>query len=37
MSPDNAAFMVAAYVAVAVILIGYATSLLLRIRSQRRR
>lgn len=37
MPPDNGAFMVAAYVVVAVVLVGYTVSLLLRIRDQRRR
>lgn len=37
MPPDNGAFMVAAYVVVAVVLVGYIISLLLRIRDQRRR
>ena len=35
--PDNGAYMVAAYVVAAVVLIGYAVSLFLRIRSERRR
>lgn len=37
MTPDNGAFMAAAYVVVAVILVGYTISLLLRIREQRKR
>jgi hypothetical protein len=37
MPPDNGSFMVAAYVVAAVILVGYAVSLALRIRDQRRR
>lgn len=37
MPPDNGAFMVAAYVVVAVVLVGYIISLLMRIREQRRR
>jgi hypothetical protein len=37
MPPDNRAFMVAAYVVVAVVLVGYIVSLLMRIREQRRR
>jgi hypothetical protein len=37
MPPENTAFMVAAYVVVAVIVVGYAVSLLLRIREQRKR
>jgi len=37
MVPDNGAFMTAAYVVVAVILVGYTVSLVLRIREQRRR
>jgi hypothetical protein len=37
MPPDNGAFMVAAYVVAAVIVVGYAVSLALRIRSERRR
>jgi hypothetical protein len=37
MPPENTGFMVAAYVIVAVIVVGYAVSLLLRIREQRRR
>jgi hypothetical protein len=37
MPPDNGAFMTAAYVVVAVILLSYTTSLLVRIRQQRRR
>jgi hypothetical protein len=35
--PDNRAFMVAAYVVAAVILVGYALSLVVRIRGQRRK
>ena len=35
MYPDNAAYMVAGYVAVAVILVGYALSLVIRIRKLR--
>lgn len=37
MPPDNGAFMVAAYVVAAVLVVGYAVSLALRIRSERRR
>ena len=37
MPPDNGAFMVAAYVVAAVIVVGYAVSLALRIRDERRR
>jgi len=37
MPPENTGFMVAAYVIVAVIVVAYAVSLLLRIREQRRR
>jgi hypothetical protein len=37
MPPDNGAFMVAAYVVTAVIVVGYAVSLALRIREERRR
>ena len=37
MLPDNTGFMIAAYVVVAVILLGYTISLLARIREQRRR
>lgn len=36
MPPENTGFMVAAYVIVAVIVVGYVVSLLLRIRGQRR-
>jgi hypothetical protein len=35
--PDNGAFMVAAYVVAAVIVVGYAISLALRMRSEWRR
>lgn len=34
MPPDNAAFMVAAYVVTAVIVLGYVVSLALRVRSE---
>ena len=37
MPPDNGAFMVAAYIVAAVIVVGYAISLALRIREERRR
>ena len=37
MPPENTGFMVAAYVIAAVIVVGYAISLLVRIREQRRR
>lgn len=37
MPPDNGAFMVAAYVVAAVIVVGYAVSLALRIHEERRR
>jgi hypothetical protein len=37
MPPDNGAFMVAAYVVAAVIVVGYAISLALRIGEERRR
>ena len=37
MPPENTAFMAAAYVVVAVVVVGYAISLLVRIREQRRR
>jgi hypothetical protein len=36
MPPDNGAFMVAAYTVAAVILVGYALSLALRLREARR-
>jgi hypothetical protein len=36
MPPENTGFMVAAYVIAAVIVVGYAVSLLVRIRGQRR-
>jgi hypothetical protein len=36
MPPENTGFMVAAYVIVAVIVVGYVVSLLVRIRGQRR-
>ena len=37
MPPDNGAFMVAAYVVAAVIVVAYAASLMVRIRQERRR
>jgi putative exporter of polyketide antibiotics len=37
MPPDNGAFMVAAYVVAAVIVVAYAVSLALRLRGERRR
>jgi len=37
MPPDNGAFMVAAYVVAAVLVVAYAVSLALRIREERRR
>ena len=37
MPPDNGAFMVAGYVVAAVIIVGYAVSLALRMRAVRRR
>lgn len=37
MPPDNTGFMIAAYVVAGIILLGYAISLLARIREQRGR
>jgi hypothetical protein len=37
MPPENTGFMVAAYIVVAVVVVGYAISLIVRIREQRRR
>lgn len=37
MPPDNGAYMVAAYVVTAVVLVGYSVSLFLRARSERNR
>jgi hypothetical protein len=37
MPPENTGFMVAAYIVVAVVVVGYAISLVVRIREMRRR
>ena len=37
MPPDNGAFMVAAYIATGVIVLGYVVSLFARLREERRR
>jgi hypothetical protein len=37
MPPENAGFMVAAYIVVAVVVVAYVISLIVRIREQRRR
>jgi len=37
MPPDNGAFMVAAYVVTAAVVLGYVVSLALRLRDERRR
>jgi hypothetical protein len=37
MPPENSGFMAAAYVVAAVIVVGYAISLAVRVRSERRR
>ncbi|MDH3457737.1 MAG: hypothetical protein OER90_12940 [Gemmatimonadota bacterium] len=36
-SPDNGAYMVAAYIVTAVVVLGYAVMLYLRIRKEKRR